>query len=161
MIMQPSHNRIAHQKARRDSLEHPDPYRDHGKHVGKLACTQCHVVYEAGRWHWADVPAAAVPTLCPACRRVRDRYAAHVLKLDNVPRNEQREVLGVLHDVAEVEREEHPLERLMLVRHDGNSIEAATTGVHIARRLLANVLRRYRQRVQVRHGNEITQIRWQ
>ena len=159
MITQPSHNRIAYQKARRES-HHPDPYRDEGKRHGHLACTQCHVVYEAGRWQWLPVPQDAVPTLCPACRRVRDRYAAHVLHVENVPRDRQRELLAVLHDVAEVEREEHPLERLMLVRHDGNTIEAATTGNHIARRLLANLLRRYRTNLQVHHGRETTRVRW-
>jgi hypothetical protein len=152
-------NSLAHYKARRETA-HADPYHESGKHAGNLICSQCHVVYTAGRWHWNAPAAGSVATLCPACRRVRDRHAAHVIRVEGVPGDQRAELVNMVFRIAEIEREEHALERLMLVREDGASIEVATTGVHIARRLIANLLRRWRYELHVRHGSEHTRMTW-
>lgn len=154
------HNVLAHRKARRDSLLHPDPYAQPGKHAGVLCCTLCGVVYQAGQWHWQPAPTAARPILCPACRRVRQRYAAHLLRIAGVPRDQRAELLHMVCRIAELERAEHPLERLMLLRDQGSAIELATTGTHLARRLLASLLRRWRHHLHVQHGADSSRLRW-
>ena len=50
-------------------------------------CTECRAVLTRGRWTWdarLSVPAdICLPaTLCPACRRVRDRDPAHVVGIE-------------------------------------------------------------------------------
>ncbi|HLQ37124.1 MAG TPA: hypothetical protein VK348_04960 [Planctomycetota bacterium] len=65
-----------------------------------------------------------------------------------------------MHRVAAAERSDHPLERLMLVRESGDAVEAATTGFHLARRLLAAIPRTWRHHLHVQLDHEHSLLRW-
>ena len=92
-----------------------DPYRAQSKLKGPARCTGCGATYVNGHWRWQGVmPPARATTVCPACRRVADRYpageitvggsfvAAHAGEIENLIRN-----------TADKESGEHPLHRLM------------------------------------------------
>ena len=155
-----NHGNLPYRRGRRAGDNHPDPYREVGKHAGATVCPKCHVVQEGGQWHWGRAPEQAGEVTCPACRRAHDRFAAHVVHLRDVPVDHRTEILGQIYHLAEMERREHPLERLMQLREEGNHLEVATTGVHLARRLMANLLRTWRNKVKVHHGGDRTLMQW-
>ena len=58
------------------------PYGRTRKHPADTHCPRCGVAFVKGVWSWpARAPSRppANPRLCPACRRVRDRYPGGVL----------------------------------------------------------------------------------
>jgi hypothetical protein len=114
-----------------------DPYRDRRKPPEPSACPDCGVVFHEGRWQWLAAPPEAHPQMCPACRRVRDRFPAGFLTLEGeFFRAHRAEIMGLVQSHARHVREEHPLERLMEVedREDGSCL-VTTTDIHLARGL--------------------------
>jgi NMD protein affecting ribosome stability and mRNA decay len=116
-----------------------DTYRSKRKGVEtKLAatvCTECGAVYSGGRWHWGPVanPAREQSTLCPACERIRDRYPAGEVHVSGeFARAHRDEIVARIRHVEAREKSEHPLQRLMDVREDGDSLLVTTTDVHLA-----------------------------
>jgi NMD protein affecting ribosome stability and mRNA decay len=114
-----------------------DPYRDRGKPPEPSVCPDCQAVFHEGRWQWLAAPPGAHAQMCPACRRVRDRFPAGYLTLEGEFFREHRtEVMNLVQARARHVREEHPLQRLMEVqdREDGSCL-VTTTDTHLARGL--------------------------
>lgn len=153
-----SGNRLASLRAR-----HPEssPSDSHFlRQGGEIRCVDCDAVQQAGRWQWRTPAAAATPGRCPACCRIRDRFAAHVLRFHHLPVDVRGELKAMVARIAAAETRTHPLERLMLLRDRQGHLEVATTGVHLARLLLAASLRAFRRHFAVRHGSEFTDLLW-
>jgi uncharacterized radical SAM superfamily Fe-S cluster-containing enzyme len=55
---------------------------------------------------------------------------------------------------------EHPLERIMKVEVGDDRVRVATTGVHIARRLVAALVRRFRHGVRLSFDDSCTTVDW-
>jgi hypothetical protein len=151
--------RIPYAQARANARAWVDSYRPVGK-LHPAMCRHCHATEWQGEWHWdAPVPDLA-PVTCPACERLRDGVPAHTVELTgDLPRhwNDVRRLLG------EVERTvvaAWPLERLFPVRVLDDRVVVATTGMRIARHLVATLVRRYRHGVQLRFGEDATIVRW-
>ena len=114
-----------------------DPYRDRHKPPEPAACPDCGAVFHEGRWQWLAAPPGAEPQMCPACRRVRDRFPAGFVTLEGeFFRAHRAESLNLVQSHARHVRQEHPLERLMEVqdRPDGSCL-VTTTDAHLARGL--------------------------
>jgi hypothetical protein len=117
-----------------------DTYRSKRKGVeAKLAdatvCSGCGAVYGDGRWHWGEVgnPVGEHRWLCPACERIRDHYPAGEVRISGeFARAHRDEILARIRHVEEREKAEHPLQRLMDVLDEGESLVATTTDVHLA-----------------------------
>jgi hypothetical protein len=105
------------------------------KLAAATVCTGCGAVYGDGRWHWSQVtdPTGEHRALCPACQRIRDRYpAGEVCISGEFARAHRDEILARIRHVEEREKAEHPLQRLMDVREDGELLRVTTTDVHLA-----------------------------
>ncbi|MFI5315312.1 MAG: BCAM0308 family protein [Myxococcota bacterium] len=119
-----------------------DTYRKKNKHVEvKLSepttCSRCKAVYREGRWTWSSVPnPSGSPTLCPACERIRDGYPAGEVHISGeFARAHRDEILARVRHVEEREKAEHPLQRLMEIREQGDALVVTTTDVHLAHAL--------------------------
>jgi NMD protein affecting ribosome stability and mRNA decay len=111
-----------------------DTYKSKRKLSGPTACPECGAVFHAGRWSWAAKPAGAHESLCPACRRVRDRYpAGYVTLAGKFTLDHHKEVLGLAHNVEAREKAEHPLKRIMDVQKQDEEVLITTTDMHLAR----------------------------
>lgn len=111
-----------------------DPYALRKKLPDPSACTECHAIYRAGRWAWGSPPADANLVVCPACRRVADRYPAGLVRLRGAYLADHREELEhIARNVEERERAEHPLKRIIEIREDGAELEISTTDDKLAR----------------------------
>ena len=113
-----------------------DPYKERHKPPEPAVCPTCGVVFEHGRWHWKARPASAQEHLCPACRRVKDEYPAGYVSLEGDFLREHRdELLHLVRNEEKRAKEEHPLERIIDVRQDGDKTVVTTTELHLARRI--------------------------
>lgn len=159
MMHRDSSRSLAYAKARRAAREWVDIYRPVGK-LYPAVCRDCNATEWKGRWSW-DAPLPDLPrVLCPACERIRDGAAAHVLELTGRCRGWWDEVRGLIGNVERAEREQHPLERVMTVQVEAGRVLVPTTGMHIARRIAAAIVRRFRHDVRLTFGERFTRIEW-
>jgi hypothetical protein len=114
-----------------------DPYRPSAKLKGPARCTECGVNYVRGHWRWQGVwPPASVATVCPACRRVKDRYPAGEITVSGpFVAAHGKELEGLIRNTADNESREHPLHRIMDLRRRKDTIKVTTTDVHLPHRI--------------------------
>lgn len=117
----------------RDSYRHGDK-RDHTKLAEPTTCSSCKAVYQDGRWRWADVEnPTGKRTLCPACEQIRDKRPGGEVRISGPFAREHRdEILARARHVEEREKADHPLQRIIEVRDDGEDLIVTTTDGHVA-----------------------------
>ena len=172
--MSGKHNRPQSRKVQGPRKDHParmaqpkqhDTYAKKLKTAKTTVCERCGVVSHAGRWYWGVPPSTEVSAgLCPACERIRDHYPAGTIRLPQDFLEQRDEVLGVIRNAEEAERQEHPLERLMDVA-DGpaGGLIVTTTGLHLARSIANKLERRFHRQARIRYAEEqnMVQIDWE
>jgi hypothetical protein len=149
--------------ARNVQLKEHDPYRRLRKAKDALVCDDCGVVQHEGKWYWGAPPVGDVNAgLCPACQRIRDRYPAGTIRLHGLPGPLRDEVVNMIRNVAEHERQEHPLERLMDLEDQSDALVVTTTGMHLARAIAGALRSRFHGGVTVRYpaGDSLVQVEW-
>jgi NMD protein affecting ribosome stability and mRNA decay len=110
-----------------------DPYRSRGKLQDPTGCPECGACFRDGRWTWREAPADAPRAVCPACRRIQDGYPGGYLNIEgDFARDHGEEILGLVRNVEERARGEHPLQRLMEVREEPSGMVVTTTDGHLA-----------------------------
>jgi NMD protein affecting ribosome stability and mRNA decay len=99
-------------------------------------CPDCRASYRNGRWTWTPAPADAYETVCPACERIAADYPAGVLELEgDFVSGHRDELRGLLQNLEERERTEHPLKRIMAIQDEGASVVVTVTDAKLARSL--------------------------
>ncbi|MCZ4127117.1 BCAM0308 family protein [Stutzerimonas balearica] len=96
--------------------EHHDPYLKAWHQRSDTLCPQCGAAYQEGRWTWQGLvnPAEAQEALCPACQRIDEDVPAGTVSLHGAFVLQHRdELCGLMRNTEELEKREHPLERLM------------------------------------------------
>ena len=138
-----------------------DPYRDRKQPSGPAVCPECGAAFSAGRWAWVEQPLAAAEVLCPACERIRDAFPAGSLSVGGEFLSDHRdEILGLIRNEADAERQDHPLNRLMAMeeREDGG-YEITTTDIHLPRRIGEALHRAYEGELDFEYGDGERSIR--
>ena len=127
---------LAHGNPRLQEEVH-DPYRTPRKARSPARCSDCGATYRKGRWTWERlVPAPPASLVCPACRRIRDRFPAGEITLGGdffVAHAD--EALNLIRNVAEAEHGAHPLQKVIAITRKGGKAIVTTTDLHIARRI--------------------------
>lgn len=136
--------RIDHRPIREAKSKRHDPYHAQAKSSDARVCKQCGVTAYGGKWSWKGPPLADVhECLCPACQRIRDDYPAGRIELHGVSAGERTEIENLIRNVEAAEKAEHPLERLMAIRDEGQMVLVTTTGVHLGRAIAGALGRRF------------------
>ena len=114
-----------------------DPYKARGKLTEPTVCPTCTAVFEGGRWQWAKAPPGGSHShVCPACQRIEDRFPAGELTLSGAFVGKHAdEIVGLVRNIEDAEKREHPLQRLMGIETAGARIVVTTTDIHLPRRL--------------------------
>jgi hypothetical protein len=113
-----------------------DPYKAQHKPPEPSVCSACGAVFHEGRWRWMMRPPEAEETVCQACHRIKDGYPAGTLMLKGAfLRHHRDEVLALARHNEELEKKEHPLNRIMGIEQDGDRIVISTTDIHLPRRI--------------------------
>ena len=140
-----------------------DPYKERHKPPEPAVCPTCGVVFEHGRWHWKAKPASAQEHVCPACRRVKDEYPAGYVSLEGDFLREHRdELLHLVRNEEKRAKDEHPLERIMDIRQDGDKTVVTTTDLHLARRIGDALHHAYQGNLEIKYSPDeyLVRVYW-
>jgi NMD protein affecting ribosome stability and mRNA decay len=127
---------LAHGNPRLEEEIH-DPYRTPRKARSPARCSDCGATYRKGRWTWERLqPPPPASLVCPACRRIRDRYPAGEITLGGSFFVEHAdEALSLVRNVEAAEHGAHPLQKIMAIKRKGGNAIVTTTDLHVARRI--------------------------
>jgi NMD protein affecting ribosome stability and mRNA decay len=110
-----------------------DPYASEAKLPEPSVCKKCGLSYRRGRWVRGRGTTQANPVVCPACRRIADRYPAGIVKLSGPYLREHREEIEhLIRHVEQREQRSHPLKRVMAIRTTRGGLEVTTTDAKLA-----------------------------
>lgn len=141
-----------------------DVYRENNKRQAPMVCARCGAVFTGGRWLWDKSPKCAKKTMCPACRRIADRYPAGEIDLSGpFFTDHHEEILNLIRNVAKRETAAHPLERIITIDVADDHATVMTTGVHVARRIAAAISRSYHGDMSMRYPDDenTIRVRWE
>ncbi|MEW5959538.1 MAG: BCAM0308 family protein [Chloroflexota bacterium] len=135
-------------------------YRERDKSLETTVCPECGALYMNGRWSWEQPPEQAHETTCPACRRIADRYPAGHIELKGSFFTEHRsEILSLVQNVEQKEKEARPLERIMAIENNQDTSLVTTTGIHVARRIGEALARAYKGDLSFQYAEAEKRIR--
>ena len=103
-------------------------------------------------------------TICPACRRISDRYPAGYVEIKGPFFEEHRpEILNLVKNTEEREKNDRPLERIMATVAEKEYTLVTTTGIHLARRIGEALSRAYKGNLSFQYADSDAVIRvcWQ
>ena len=154
----------AHKNERRqDRLIHEhvhDPYKIKRKLPEPTFCPVCGAVFQNGRWEWATHPRGAHQETCQACQRIKDHYPAGVMTLSGEFVQEHKaEILNLARHHETLEKELHPLNRIMKIVGRKDRIVLSTTDIHLPRRIGEALRRAYKGELEIRYEEETYFIR--
>ena len=142
-----------------DSKRH-DPYQAGGKYAEPTRCGTCGATFHQGRWQWVSAPQAADIALCPACQRIRDKLPAGEITLEGeFVRAHRAELVQLVRNQAEHEREEHPLHRIMQLDDDPGRVYVSTTDIHLPQRIGEALKRAYDGELELHYGHDEYSVR--
>jgi NMD protein affecting ribosome stability and mRNA decay len=137
-----------------------DAYKSARKPQGPARCTDCGAVFQRGRWAWKGAAGPTTAALCPACRRIRERLPAGLVRLSGPFLREHRdEVLRRVRRCEQLERREHPLQRIIAIEPQGEALLVSTTDLHLARRIGDALHDAYKGELRLRYGKADTLLR--
>lgn len=151
------------QYGRRDRLikeRRHDVYEEQGKWPDSTVCTECNALYVDGRWSWKETKQSAKEVVCPACKRIADRYPAGYLEIGGPFFVENRkEIMSLVRNVEKQEKNEHPLERIIAIADEKDHVLVTTTGIHVARRIGEALSRSYQGDFSFQYADDQDTIR--
>jgi hypothetical protein len=113
-----------------------DTYKQPKKLHEPTVCPQCAAVYHEGRWQWSERPAEAHEERCPACHRTNDNLPAGVLTLSGTfLEQHKQDILNLARNQEALEKQEHPLNRIMHIEEAPDKVVITTTDIHLPRRI--------------------------
>ena len=133
-----------------------DTYARRAKSAEAFVCDRCGVVNHGGRWYWGAPPLTDEHGgLCPACERILDRYPAGTIRIPAELLREHEGIHALIRNVEELEKAEHPLERLMDVEETPEGeLVVTTTGIHLARAITGRLERVFHRDSRIRYPEE-------
>ena len=102
------------------------------------------------------------PTRCPQCgavyhngHRTNDNYPAGELTLlGGFVKGHRNEITGLAHNIEATEKSEHPMNRIIAVRSQDDSLLITTTDVHLPRRIAKAIQDAYDGELDIHFDNE-------
>ncbi|MBI5345208.1 MAG: ATPase [Deltaproteobacteria bacterium] len=117
-----------------------DPYLHRIKPGDMAACKKCGAVYHNKRWS-LTVPAGAggkaqVPVVCPACRKVMDRFAEGFVTIrGRFLDAHKEEILRLIRNKEKVAMRYNPLDRIIGINEKKGLMDITTTTEKMAQRI--------------------------
>ena len=137
--------------------EPDDPYRL--DIPDKSYCTQCGLGYVNRSWKFdVDKSKMKHKIVCPACRKINDKYFLGILTIKGAFLNEHKdEILSLIHNEEKKHRSKNALQRIGETSYEKDgSIIISTTNVRLAYRIGRALYKAYRGILTIKwSGNNI------
>lgn len=141
-----------------------DPYQLVMKLTEPTACPECGAVYRQGRWTWEPRPEDSGESVCPACRRIGEKYPAGRLTLSGAfVRFHLLDLMRLARAQEGAEKPEHPMNRIIEIAEEmPDKLVITTTDIHLPRRIADAIKRAYRgtRKEKFDESEYIVQITW-
>jgi NMD protein affecting ribosome stability and mRNA decay len=127
-------------------------------------CKQCGASLMNGRWTWEKASLNAYETICPACKRITDKYPAGFIEIKGSFYSlHENEIANLIKNTERIENKQHPLERIMSLKLDKYKAILTTTGIHLARRIGEALFRSYQGEFnfQYAEGDRSIRVSWE
>lgn len=158
-------------RIRRNIENYGDPYIVQAGSEETMVCSECHAVYSGQRWYLkSQVDPDKLRnqsvhfTICPACRKIRDRSPGGIVHLSGDFLKEHKEdILNLIHNENERAMTINPLERVMdIVANDG-ALDVLTTNEKLAQRIGKAIHRACDGTVDYKwsEDNKLVRVNWQ
>ena len=133
-------------------------------------CRECHAVYANGLWKLEeqakkdlDNAKKTTDTLCPACKKTRDRMPGGIVTLSGgfLDQHED-EIVGLINHENEGAMSINPLERIMDTERRDSEITILTTNEKLAQRIGRAVHKAYGGEVEYKwsKGTKLARVNW-
>ena len=145
----------------RSANDEDDPYNARSKPLEPTACPKCRATFIHGRWTWETAPKDAYSQVCPACRRIHDRFPAGYVTLKGAFFAANRdEIVQLIKDHEKREKEARPLQRIMGMdeKKDG-SVEVTTTDSNLARGIAEALQGAFKGDLKLRYSRDENLVR--
>ncbi len=140
-----------------------DVYRSRMKLKDPTLCTECGAVFVKGRWLWGTAPTDANTTVCPACRRIADKFPVGLIEMQGGFLAEHHdEILSLVQNVERKEKANHPMERIIEIDEGSDCTRVTTTGIHVARGIGSALSSAYNGEMSMRYLDDehCIKVRW-
>ena len=158
-------------RIRRNIENYKDPYIVQAGPEETRICSECRAVYTGQRWYLKE---QADPeklrnhsvhfTICPACRKIRDRSPGGIVHLSgNFLREHKDDILNLIHNEGERAMMINPLERVMDIEASNAAYDVLTTNEKLAQRIGKALHRAYDGHVAYKwsEDNKLVRVSWQ
>ncbi len=121
-----------------------DPYNPRVDPGEVAVCTQCHALYQRRHWFFDEelyfhhnAQPETRKVLCPACQKIRDRYAEGQVLLHASPflTTHKDEILRLVHNEEDRAKGDNPLERIIAISESADGVTVTTTNEKLAQRI--------------------------
>lgn len=157
-------------KIRNNIESYGDPYIGDESLRENTVCVNCGAVYMQSRWYTTDIvpekPSRTVgnhKTLCPACRKMRDRVPGGVLKMSgNFIWSHREEIINLIRNEANEALRDNPLERVMSMETYEDEVLISTTNEKLAQRIGRALHSAYAGDLQYKwsEDNKLARVNW-
>ncbi|RJX30810.1 MAG: ATPase [Oxalobacter sp.] len=140
-----------------------DPFADRKKLPEPSTCRDCGATYSKGNWKWGITPQNTHPTICSACKRIRENMPAGFVSIQGpFAREHKDEILNLVRHFAARQKTEHPLKRIISISNDGHGQIITTTDIHLARGIGGALQKAYKGELdyQYNHAEYLLRVRW-
>lgn len=143
-----------------------DPYFTKEKYHDPSVCEKCGVVFHDGIFEWINPPPTnAEKIICPACRRIEDKYEGGIVHLKITPylQKHKEEIFNLIKNTEEEEIKYRPLERVISIEEQDDEIIIKTTYEHLARRIGEAVHKAHKGDLKLNYpeGKKYVRVYWQ
>ncbi|HBH60831.1 MAG TPA: ATPase [Nitrospiraceae bacterium] len=148
-----------------------DPYLTLEGMNGMAVCKKCHAVFINKRWTLDEdlydkkiKKKGTGKVVCPACRKVKDKFPGGIVKLKGEFLAEhRREIMSLIKNEEQRARGFNPLERIMSIHDVESGIEITTTNEKLAQRIGKSLQKAYQGRVYYKWSDDTKLLRaeWQ
>ena len=135
---------------------------------GVIQCSGCGAFHY--RRHWTLMPPAGFSSerrsdlvFCPACRKIRDRFAGGEVTLLGLETENRGEIARILRNEESRAREKNPLERIMSMHAVRGGWRVETTTEKLAQRLGRSMKKARGGRLDYKwgHNNKFVRVVWE
>ncbi|MCC6610517.1 MAG: ATPase [Burkholderiales bacterium] len=140
-----------------------DAYKSRAKLPEPTRCPDCGAVYHEGRWRWGPAEGAAHEERCPACHRIHDKFPAGFVAIGgDFLATHRDDIVGLIRNIEEREKSEHPLERVMAIEDEADGLLVTTTDLHLARAIGDALEHAYRGELEYHYNQEdrLLRVHW-